>query len=144
MDVPMVALVVALAISATAAAIWTRAQKRRLDREVLGLAAIFEQFYRGGEATFADMQQAYLRIADATGVEAGALRPDDRFDRELRPDKGWEDDDSMSLFSDELALEAESAGLSVNLEEIATVDDVVRLMKRIRECGAGSPTRPPG
>lgn len=139
MDVMMTAVGVALAIAAAGAALWTRAQKRRLDpqRDVLDFSAIVQRFYANSEVTVADVEKTYTRISEATGVPAGALRPDDRFDRELKPRAGWEYDDPLHIFSDELARGAASAGLAVKLEEIATVDDALHLMKRIRE----APTR---
>ena len=61
------------------------------------------------------------------------MRPYDRFDRELKPRTGWEYDDPIHMLSDELARDGVSAGVSVNLREIVTVDDGLRLMKRIRD-----------
>jgi len=135
MDVAMMAIGIGLAVSAAAAAIWTRAQKRRFQkkREVLDFGSITERFYAGGNVTTADVEQAYTRISDATGVPAGELRPNDRFDRELKPRAGWEYDDPLHIFSDELARDAASVGVPLKLEEIVTVDDALHLMKHIRE-----------
>jgi hypothetical protein len=83
------------------------------------------------------VQHAYVRISEATGVLPGELRPDDRFDRELKPRGGWEYDDPLHIFSDELARDAASAGVPVKLEEIITVDDALHLMRRIRQRRAG-------
>jgi hypothetical protein len=138
MDVTMVAIGVGLAVSAAVAAIWTRSQKRRVEvkRDVLDLGLIAERFYTGSDVTSADVEHAYTRIAEATGVAPGELRPGDRFDRELKPRAGWEYDDPLHIFSEELARNAASVGLPVKLEEIVTVDDALHLMKRIRESRA--------
>lgn len=68
----MIAVGIALAISATAAVIWTKSQSRRLDpkREVLDFDVIVERFYRGGDVTMSDVQIAYERVSEATGVRA--------------------------------------------------------------------------
>lgn len=133
MDGAMTAIGIGLAAAVAATVIWARAQKRRLDprREVLDFGTIVQRFYAAGEVSVADVERAYTRIAEATGVAAGALRPDDRFDRELKPRAGWEYDDPLHLFSDELARDAASAGLTVKLEDVVTVDDALHLMKRI-------------
>jgi hypothetical protein len=135
MDVAMIALGIALAVSATAAVIWTKSQRRRLDprRDVLDFGTILQRFYSGSDVTLADVEQTYTRISEATGVPPGALRPEDRFDRELKPSHGWEYDDPIHLFSDDLAQDAASVGLAVKLEEVVTVDDALHLMKRIRD-----------
>jgi hypothetical protein len=135
MDITMIAIGIGLAISATAAAIWSRSQKRHFaaKRDVLDFDTIVQRFYSGSDVTAADVEQAYTRISDATGVPPGELRPDDRFDRELKPRDGWEYDDPLHIFSDELAHDAASAGVAVKLEEIITVDDALHLMRRIRE-----------
>lgn len=130
----MVALGIGLALAIVVTALWTRKQKRRLDpqRDVLDFGTIVQRFYAGSDVTFDDVEQAYTRISEATGVPPGALRPADRFDRELSPRAGWEYDDPLHIFSDELARGAAKAGLTVTLEEVATVDDALHLMKRIR------------
>jgi hypothetical protein len=135
MDGAMVAVGIGLAIAAGAVALWTRAQKRRLDpqREVLDFDVVVQRFYSQTNVKAGDVEDAYTRIAEATGVAPGALRPDDRFDRELKPRAGWEYDDPLHILSDELARNAASVGIAVKLEEIITVDDALRLMKRIRE-----------
>jgi hypothetical protein len=140
MDVAMIAIGIGLAVSAVAAAIWTRAQKRRFHkkREALDFGSITERFYVGSNVTTADVEQAYTRISNATGVPPGELRPDDRFDRDLKPRGGWEYDDPLHIFSDELAHDAASAGVPVKLEEIITVDDALHLMRRIRESRGAS------
>lgn len=134
----MIAIAVCAAVTLVGVIIWERAQKRHLDpkREVLDFETIARRFYAGTGVTVEDVERAYTRIADATGVRAGALRPDDRFDRELKPRPGWEYDDPIFIFSDELARGAESAGLAVKLEEIITVDDVLHAMKRINNAQA--------
>lgn len=135
MESAMAAIGIGLAVAVAAVAVWTRAQKRRLDpqRDVLDFGTIVQRFYADSDVTLADVEKTYTRISEATGVPAGALRPDDRFDRELKPRAGWEYDDPLHIFSDELARDAEKAGLRVKLEEVATVDDALRLMKRIHE-----------
>jgi hypothetical protein len=138
MEVTMIAVGIALAVAAAAAAIWTRAQRRQLDphRDVLDFATIARRFYADSDVTVADVERTYARISEATGVPSGALRPDDRFDRELKPRTGWEYDDALHMFSDELARNAAKAGVPVNLEQVATVDDALQLMKRIHEASA--------
>jgi hypothetical protein len=128
---------IALAVAVAAAAVWTRAQKRRIDpqREVLDFRTIAQRFYAGSDVTPADVERAYKRIAEATGVPAGVLRPDDRFDRELKPQAGWEYDDPIYIFSDQLARDAASAGVALKLEELTTVDDAVHVLKRIHDAG---------
>lgn len=136
MDGAMIAIAAGVvAISAAVAVIWERAQKRHLDpkREVLDFDTITQRFYARTAVTVEDVERTYTRIADATGVKAGALRPDDRFDRELKPRPGWEYDDPIFIFSDELARGAASVGLTVKLEEIVTVDDALHAMKRIHD-----------
>ena len=86
--------------------------------------------YANSDVTAADVERTYTWISEATGIPAGALRPGDRFDRELKPRAGWEYDDPLSLFFDEIARDAAKAGVAVKPEEVATVDDVVQLMKR--------------
>lgn len=129
------AIGIGLAVTASAVAVWTRAQKRRVDpqREDLDFGTIVQRFYARTGVTTADVERAHTRISEATGVPAGALRPDDRFDRELEPRAGWEYDDPISIFGDELARDAASAGLAMKLEEVATVGDAVLLMKRIHD-----------
>lgn len=135
MDIAMTAVGIALAVAVGTAAVWTRAQKRRVDpqREVLDFDEIVQRFYAGSGVTPADVERAYTRISEATGVPAGALRPTDRFDRELKPRAGWEYDDPIFIFSDQLARDAASAGVAMKLEEVTTVDDAVHLMKRIHD-----------
>jgi hypothetical protein len=135
MDAPMIALGLGVAMAVVGAIIWERAQKRRFDpqREELDFSTIMQRFYTGSDLTRADVERAYTRISEATGVAAGTLRPGDRFDGELKPRAGWELDDPIFIFSDRLARDAASAGVAVKLEDVATVDDAVHLMKRIHD-----------
>ena len=98
----MIVLGVGVLVSVIAAMIWTRAQLRRLDpaREVLDFRTIHQRFYAGSDVALADIEETYTRIAEATGVKVGALRPEDRFDRELAPRDGWEHDDPIFIFAD--------------------------------------------
>lgn len=105
MDAPMIALGLGVAMAVAGAIVCERAQKRRFDpqREDLDFGTITQRFYAGSDVTRADVERAYTRISEATGVPAGTLRPEDRFDRELKPRAGWELDDPIFIFSDRLA-----------------------------------------
>jgi hypothetical protein len=138
----LLAIAVCVAVTAVALVAWGRAQKRVVDqdREVLDFGTIVQQFYAGTDITAVDVERAFTRISEVMGVPAGALRPDDRFDGELEPRAGWEYDDPIFIFSDELARDSANAGLTVKLEEVATVDDALRLMKRIATRGGANLT----
>jgi hypothetical protein len=74
MDIAMTAVGIMLAVTVAAVAVWTRAQKRRVDpqREILDFNAIVQRFYTGTDVTRADVERAYTRISETMGVPAGA------------------------------------------------------------------------
>jgi len=76
-------------------------RRRFSDRRDLSqdeLRATFET--RGLSAIEID---AFLEIvSQVTSIPVGKLRPQDRFDRELAPERGWEFDDGLEVLPDEL------------------------------------------
>jgi hypothetical protein len=103
-----------------------RAELRRAwrfrNRPVLSVQEFWEQFYRESGVPLNTISDALQVLETATSVPKGRLRPEDRFAKELAPEKGWEFDDGLA----ELRWELESRGRARE-SVVLTVDDFIRV-----------------
>lgn len=106
-------------------------RKRLAGRDRLTVEEFFHQFYSETGIAFSVVREALWEIANATDVEEGYLRPEDRFDDVLRPAAGWEHDDGLNLLGTNLLQRARKAGISLDLPTIRSVDDYVRSLNRV-------------
>ncbi len=59
-------------------------------------------------------------------IPEGKIRPGDRFDVELRPEKGWEFDDGVALLMQDLQAARHAKKLSTDTSKIVSVKDYVK------------------
>lgn len=79
------------------------------------------RYYKGEPLDHLRLRQALDEVARVIDVSPGRLRPTDRFDVELAPEKGWELDDGTAMLGRYLA--TRSAG---EYEPISTLDEYLR------------------
>lgn len=108
-----------------------RRSGRFKGRPELSLDEFFRQFYAQTEIPQPVVRDALWEIAAATGIREGSLRPEDRFDDALRPARGWEFDDGLSLLARDLAERARKAKNPINPDAVETVDDYIRTLYRL-------------
>ena len=71
------------------------------------------------------VERALRMVEEIMGISVSKLRPTDRFDRELVPEKGWEFDDEILDLG--WLLESTIQGSS---KSVATVGDFVKVIAR--------------
>jgi hypothetical protein len=102
-------------------------KKRRLaEREDIEPDRFYSLFYDSSALPKKIVIQILETIATATEMPINKLRPQDRFDRELKPVKGWEFDDGINLLSVETKKLLEKNRVQIDLTEIKTIDDYIR------------------
>lgn len=103
-------------------------RNRFAKRESLSLEEIYSRFY---ETTNLDKEYFLLywrEVANLLSLEAGRLRPSDRFDKELRPVEDQELGDELEDLHEFLYLESQEKCIDYVPERLKTIDDVVRLL----------------
>jgi hypothetical protein len=95
------------------------------DRERLSIEHIHGQFYSNYE--MAKFVELWLEIASSVEVPPELIRPEDRFDGELGPVKGFEVASEMDNLDDALIRRCQECQLNPRDIKIETVDDYIRL-----------------
>ncbi len=115
------------------AAVWRggraalRERRGRLAaREKLTLDAWYSRYYRDTDVSQDLVERVVTLISESLGVDAGKLRPTDRFDRELRPPHGWQLDDGVMSVADTLKSDAKRVHVPLDELRMDTVDAVIR------------------
>lgn len=103
---------------------------RFATREELSLDSIFANFYVDSGIDKTDFQYLWTNVARLLSLNAGKLRPEDRFDTELRPVLGKEISDEIEDVYDFLQNESEARKLQFEPRNYHTLDDVVRAFAR--------------
>src|SRR5580704_3259191 len=93
-------------------------------------AKFFSQEERHGKALILDL---WNEVAVILEVPPGKLRPTDRFDKELAPEKGWEYDDGIGVVNFVARMRLKKLGRAdVELNRIETLEDYVLFFVKIR------------
>jgi hypothetical protein len=97
-------------------------QARFIDREEMSFDEFYRQYYEHSGLGADSVRRALFEVATALQVSPTRLRPADRFNIELAPEKGWEVDDGAGL----LAHVLRNKGVIASGRQIRTLDDFVR------------------
>jgi hypothetical protein len=89
---------------------------------------IFLKFFSECRLDPADFEAVWDLIAFHLGIPAGQLRPTDRFDSELKPEKGAELLDEIEDLTVFVRAEAEKRGKQFDLYRLHTLSDLVMLL----------------
>jgi hypothetical protein len=114
-----------------------RADRRRATRFVGRAEIPLAEFVAACRAP-APLDESLVRqllheLAGVVGATPGQLRPTDRFDGELAPEKGWEIDDGIYLVYDTWAKKAQRARTWDAKQPLLTLGDLVVRACRTRE-----------
>ena len=103
-------------------------QNRFVEREVLDSREIFEMYF--ASTGYNDKRVNYLwnRIADILHLEAGKLRPNDRFDVELAPVKGHFVEDELVDLEDFMRDECKVMSKVKPSLSLKTLDEFIRYL----------------
>jgi len=93
------------------------------DREELPVDSIFNQFFAQAHLPKPLVLELWNEVANALGVPPGKLRPDDRFDKELAPEEGWEFDDDIVEVCWAAERRLKKLGLKVEHSDVHTLGD---------------------
>jgi len=108
------------------------AQARALrfsGRRPLTAEELWREFYEQRGVPLEMVEEILQVIAEAAGVPAGLIRPADRFDSELAPEKGWEFDDGLAEIIWWVKDRAKRSGRRVgDISNVRTVDDLVNFV----------------
>jgi hypothetical protein len=108
------------------------------ERPDMSIADLHRHYYSGSDVTEADLEAFLGEISGQLGVAVPRLRPTDRFDKELAPQRGWEFDDPLGALTSIVRRELAANGLDPDLvANIDTVDDYVRI-----RCASAGRLRP--
>lgn len=99
-----------------------------VSRPSMTIADLHAAFYAHSAVSQGDLAAALGEIGRVLGVPVDRLRPSDRFDVELAPEKGWEFDDPLAELTEVVERRLRTCGLDEGqVAGIRTVDDFVRL-----------------
>lgn len=105
-------------------------RRATLSREDITPEAIHGEFYAKDGLDRGRVVEILTHVAGEIGVPVTKLRPSDRFDVELAPEKWNEWDSGMGILLLDLEHMAKRRGLRIE-SSIATVDDYVRAMAAV-------------
>jgi hypothetical protein len=129
------AVLLATAVAVAAAIVWgaqaSKGRRRTLrDRPELSVGEIHASYYADSSISKAVVERALGEISEDLGVPLGKLRPEDRFEVELGPARGWEFDDDLSDLAARARHRLAESGALPDVAPIRTVDDYIRLVAR--------------
>jgi hypothetical protein len=109
---------------------WKRSAARRglMTRESLDDDAVYSRFYAGSGLPNGQVLQLWHEIAETLGVPSGRLRPEDRFGKNVGT--YWITSDALDVLAAKGRQRAKQLGLTIDLKQIATVDQYVRCFAR--------------
>lgn len=100
-------------------------------RENLTLREIHTQYFLKSGIPCDVFGQLWQELANLMELPSGLLRPDDRFQQELAPDKGNEWDDPVGLVPDLIRRRYKEAGLPVpDINDLQTVRDYIEIASK--------------
>ena len=140
---PVLVLGLVVVIGSVVAWEWSVRRHRKLiigRRPCLESETWYTTFY--GQSDLPKEKVLALRdeLAEAISVPAGTLRPDDRFNSELAPPKGWEYDDGLFVLLGNKKREVNQLGVRVDWERIQTVDDWIGILVSVKNSDSMPPT----
>ncbi|UXY55131.1 hypothetical protein [Pseudomonas tohonis] len=100
-------------------------EKRFSGRERLSLEDVCNLFLREDTHDQNAIGEIIMHVAHELSVDPAFLRPDDRFDKELRPARGWEFDSGVTTLMLDLKDQAIRQGRTLDSSTIKTLDDYV-------------------
>lgn len=111
-----------------------RAKAKMVDRfagrGTLEFDAFYDRFYKGSLDKNL-VKELLDHVARELSVPSTKLRPEDSFERELKPERGWEFDSGRNMLFVELGKLANAKGSQIDLATIRTLDDYIKAMARI-------------
>lgn len=127
-EVPMIALVeffvIGFGILEWRRRVMIRHKAERFDsRSDYDKSELFSEFQNSRLKPY-EIHRALEAIERATCISKCKIRANDRFDKELAPEKGWEYDDGLALLALDLSKEFEVSAEVFCLEQNPTVSDL--------------------
>lgn len=103
-------------------------EKRFLGRKKLSLEEVCYLFLHDNTNDANAVEEIITHVAHELSLDPELLRPDDRFDQELRPARGWEFDSGVTTLMLDLKDQAIRQGKTLDISTIRTLDDYVHEM----------------
>jgi hypothetical protein len=97
-------------------------------RESLDSSAFYERFYAATELPRPAVLQLLQEVADTLHVPAAKLRPGDRFGKDIGT--YWITSENLDLLEAKGRERAQALGLSVDFQNLKTLDDYIRCFAR--------------
>ena len=96
------------------------------DREELTTEEIYNKYFSDKGIPKDAMIRLWDELADCIELPKGKLRPMDRFDRELAPEKGFEYDDPINGVFYLMKKKSQKYGLKLEYEKLETIADYIQ------------------
>jgi len=103
-----------------------RKRYRFSGRDDMTPDTFYSTFYADSGLSRDDVVWVLTHVGGLLEIPASKLRPQDRFDTELAPARGWEYDDGLGILERELLGMMRKAGLKPDISKISTLDDCIR------------------
>lgn len=128
-------LAIAAVTGVGATLIWSQTQRMRpalKGRDEMSLDQQYRTFLAADGVSEEIFNSAMREVGEFLHVRPELLRPTDAFSS-LRPRKGWEYDDGLSLIGPHIEQLASGKQLAIDPGTITTISDYVRAMQRIAD-----------
>jgi hypothetical protein len=99
---------------------------RIYNRDILSVTTIFQKFYSHANFDEEEFSEVWNEIANILKMEAGKLRPTDRFDYELKSTDGYPVEDEIVELEYYLRDECKKRSISLEEYKLETLDDFIR------------------
>lgn len=141
-NMPASPLIVLAALIGACGYIAYRIERQRLPkkrarfatREPLGLNEIYERFYATSGLSQQRVLELWAKVAKTMQLDPEKLRPEDSFDTELAPVKGFPTPDELNDLTDFYKDEWRRLGHTENPPKLKTLDELIRALAT--ECRA--------
>ena len=104
-------------------------KRKRFDhRESISLKKIFANYYANANLDESDFRRIWNEVASILELEPQKLRPEDRFENELSPVKGYFVEDELLDLQEYLRVGCKNRGSILGKRIIETLDEFIKLL----------------
>jgi hypothetical protein len=103
-------------------------RQRFQTRQSISLKEIFEIYYAKDSLNESEFISLWIDIASILELDPEKIRPEDRFDTELAPVKGYMVEDELADLEEYFKIQCQRRGIEICHQKISTIDDFIRIL----------------
>lgn len=103
-------------------------RQRFQTRQSTSIKEIFETYYAKDSLNESEFISIWIDIASILELDPEKIRPEDRFDTELAPVKGYMVEDELADLEEYFKIQCKRRGIEMGHQKFSTIDDFIRII----------------